>query len=211
MGVSRTHWRATRKLSQISIATPSIPSARSNEPLITCLFSADIGLWPPHGRGRESYVHVLSRVAQGLSRSIRVLRRLSPQTRNRSVRCPLEHPTIEAKAAEIAGPELMQQLQDDLNLRLHRRHVVLDLVIGQDRPGTRAVGSGCKSTAYRSLTCAGFYKTRLTLMCLVWITTRIRKPNSTPAPKRIFVNASRPSCRGYTKQSEIIGNATASR
>ncbi|MGZ4973856.1 MAG: family 1 glycosylhydrolase, partial [Limisphaerales bacterium] len=101
-----------------------------NEPLITCLFSADIGLWPPHGRGRDSYVHVLSRVAQGLSRSIRVLRRLSPQTE--IVLCDaLEHPTIEQKAAEMAGPELMQQLQEDLKLRLHRRHVVLDLITGR--------------------------------------------------------------------------------
>lgn len=101
-----------------------------NEPLITCLFSADIGLWPPFGRGRESYVHVLSRVAQGLSRSIRVLRRLSPQTE--IVLCDaLEHPTIEEKAAEVATPELLQQLHEDLKLRLHRRHVVLDLITGR--------------------------------------------------------------------------------
>jgi len=101
-----------------------------NEPLITCLFSADIGLWPPHGRGSEHYVHVLSRVAQGLSRSVRVLRQLSPQTE--ILLCDaLEHPTIEEKAADTAGPELMQQLQEDLKLRLHRRHVVLDLVTGR--------------------------------------------------------------------------------
>jgi len=101
-----------------------------NEPLITCLFSADIGLWPPHGKGRESYVHVVARVAQGLSRSIRALRQLSPQTE--IVLCDaLEHPTIEEKAAEIAAPELMDQLHEDLKLRLHRRHVVLDLVTGR--------------------------------------------------------------------------------
>jgi beta-glucosidase/6-phospho-beta-glucosidase/beta-galactosidase/glycosyltransferase involved in cell wall biosynthesis len=98
-----------------------------NEPLITCLFSADVGLWPPHGRGRESYAHVLSRVAQGVSRSIRVLRQLSPQTE--IVLCDaLEHPTIEEKAAEVATPELFKVLQDDLKLRRHRRHVVLDLI-----------------------------------------------------------------------------------
>ncbi len=59
-----------------------------------------------------------------------MLRRFSPQTE--IVLCDaLEHPTIEAKAAEMAGPELMQQLQEDLKLRLHRRHVVLDLVTGK--------------------------------------------------------------------------------
>src|SRR5262249_45823716 len=100
-----------------------------NEPLITCLFSADIGLWPPHGKVRDSYVHVLARVAQGLSRSIRVLRQMSPQTE--ILLCDaLEHPTIEEKASEMAGPELMRQLEEDLRLRLHRRHVVLDLITG---------------------------------------------------------------------------------
>jgi beta-glucosidase/6-phospho-beta-glucosidase/beta-galactosidase/glycosyltransferase involved in cell wall biosynthesis len=101
-----------------------------NEPLITCLFSGDIGLWPPHGRGRSAYVAVLARVAQGISRSIRVLRELSPETE--VVVCDaLEHSTIEEKAAETAGPELMKDIEQDLKLRLHRRHAVLDLITGQ--------------------------------------------------------------------------------
>ncbi|MDB6057050.1 MAG: glycosyltransferase, partial [Verrucomicrobiales bacterium] len=70
------------------------------------------------------------RVSQALSRSIRVLRRLSPQTE--IVVCDaLEHPTIEEKASEVARPELLRQLHEDLKLRLHRRHVVLDLITGR--------------------------------------------------------------------------------
>ena len=49
-----------------------------NEPLITALFCGDVGLWPPYGRGLNNYMTVLSRVAQGLSRAIRVLRETMP-------------------------------------------------------------------------------------------------------------------------------------
>ncbi|MFN7141572.1 MAG: beta-galactosidase, partial [Limisphaerales bacterium] len=45
-----------------------------NEPLITALYSGDIGLWPPYGRGLPNYVHLLSNISQGLCRSIRALR-----------------------------------------------------------------------------------------------------------------------------------------
>ena len=52
---------------------------------------------------------------------------------NRNRRCATRWNTrrIEEKAAEVAAPELLQQLHEDLKLRLHRRHVVLDLVLGR--------------------------------------------------------------------------------
>lgn len=101
-----------------------------NEPLITALFCGDVGLWPPHGRNLKVYMTVLSRIAQALSRSIRVLRELAPQTE--VVVCDaLEYPTIAPNSAETVSQELFSAMEKDLELRLNRRHIVLDLATGK--------------------------------------------------------------------------------
>src|SRR5215204_6902367 len=45
-----------------------------NEPLVSALFSGDFGFWPPHSRKWRGYMPVLSRIVQGVSRSIRAIR-----------------------------------------------------------------------------------------------------------------------------------------
>ncbi len=50
-----------------------------NEPLVSALFSGDLGFWPPHARKWRGYMPVLSRVAQGTSRAIRAIRSAAPE------------------------------------------------------------------------------------------------------------------------------------
>ncbi len=113
---------------QYAGAIPSVSPI--NEPLITALFCGDVGLWPPHGRSLRVYMTILSRVAQALNRSIRALRETMPGTE--IIVCDaLEFPTVEPKAVQVASPQLMKTIEDDLTLRLQRRHIVLDLVTGR--------------------------------------------------------------------------------
>ncbi len=101
-----------------------------NEPLITALFCGDVGLWPPHGRSLASYMTVLSRVAQGLSRSIRALRKTMSSVE--IVLCDaLEFTSADVECHKVASPELIKLIENDIVLRNHRRHVVLDLITGK--------------------------------------------------------------------------------
>lgn len=50
-----------------------------NEPLVTALFSGDLGFWPPHSRHWKGYFPVLSRVALATSRAIGAIRRSLPE------------------------------------------------------------------------------------------------------------------------------------
>jgi beta-glucosidase/6-phospho-beta-glucosidase/beta-galactosidase len=93
-----------------------------NEPLITALFSGDVGLWPPHGRGLQSYMNVLSRVSQGLCRSVRALRETMSS---------VEIVLCDALEFAFAEPNCESWIREDLVMRNGRRHVVLDLVTGR--------------------------------------------------------------------------------
>ncbi len=100
-----------------------------NEPLITALYSGDVGLWPPYGRGLTSYVQVVSRIAQGLCRSIRALRETMCSVE--IVLCDaLEFSFLENECHEKAPSDLVQKLQQDVLLRNGRRHLLIDLITG---------------------------------------------------------------------------------
>ena len=101
-----------------------------NEPLITAFFCGDVGIWPPHGRSLASYMTVLSRVAQGLTRSIRALRKTMSSVE--IVLCDaLEFTSADAECHKVASPELIKLIENDIVLRNHRRHIVLDLITGR--------------------------------------------------------------------------------
>ena len=101
-----------------------------NEPLITSLFCGDIGLWPPYGRGLNYYMTTLSRVGQALCRAIKVLRETMP-----GVEILVCDSLEVAVTYEDSGPEtsafLRETLRDDVARRMHRRHIVTDLVMGR--------------------------------------------------------------------------------
>ena len=101
-----------------------------NEPLITSLFCGDVGLWPPHGRSLMNYMTLLSRVSQGLSRSIRALRETMPGVE--IVLCDaLEFTRAEEDCQHRAPTDLFEKIQTDVLLRNGRRHIVLDLITGK--------------------------------------------------------------------------------
>ena len=101
-----------------------------NEPLITALFSGDVGVWPPHGKSLSSYMTVLSRTTQGLARSITALRETMPGVE--IVICDALEFASECPAAEDnCGSEILRGLREDVALRNNRRHVVLDLITGR--------------------------------------------------------------------------------
>src|SRR5262249_12598776 len=66
-----------------AIVSPSRDSVKTwcpfNEPLVSALFSGDFGFWPPHARKWRGYMPVLSRIVQGVSRSIRAIRESMPE------------------------------------------------------------------------------------------------------------------------------------
>ena len=101
-----------------------------NEPLITALFCGDIGLWPPYGRGLNNYMPILTRVAQGLSRAIKVLRETMPGVEI-LVSDSLEVAVTYEDSDEKSSPFLRESLRADVARRLERRHIVLDLVMGR--------------------------------------------------------------------------------
>jgi beta-glucosidase len=101
-----------------------------NEPLITALFCGDIGLWPPYGKGLRSYMTVLSRVAQGCCRAIRVLRELIPGVQI-LISDSLEVAATYEDSDETTSPFLRESLRADVARRMRRRHVVTDLIMGR--------------------------------------------------------------------------------
>ena len=101
-----------------------------NEPLITSLFCGDIGLWPPYGRGLNNYMTVLSRVAQALCRATRALRATMPGVEI-LVCDSLEVAVTFEDSDETTSPFLKESLRVDVERRMHRRHIVTDLVLGR--------------------------------------------------------------------------------
>ncbi len=101
-----------------------------NEPLITSLFCGDIGLWPPYGRGLGNYMTVVNRVAQGLCRAIRVLRQTMPGVEI-LVSDSLEVAATFEDSDETTSPYLKESLRADVERRMHRRHLVTDLILGR--------------------------------------------------------------------------------
>ena len=101
-----------------------------NEPLITSLFCGDIGLWPPYGRGLGNYMTVVNRVAQGLCRAIRALRETMPGVEI-LVSDSLEVAATFEDSDETTSPFLRESLRADVERRMHRRHLVTDLIFGR--------------------------------------------------------------------------------
>ena len=101
-----------------------------NEPLITSLFCGDIGLWPPYGRGLGNYMTVVNRVAQGVCRAIRVLRETMPGVEI-LISDSLEVAATFEDSDETTSPFLRESLRADVARRMHRRHLVTDLVLGR--------------------------------------------------------------------------------
>ena len=101
-----------------------------NEPLITALFCGDIGLWPPYGTGLRNYMTVLSRVAQGVCRATRVLREFLPGVQI-LISDSLEVAVTFEDSDETTSPFLRESLRADVARRMHRRHIVIDLVLGR--------------------------------------------------------------------------------
>jgi len=90
-----------------------------NEPLVSALFSGDMGFWPPHARKWRGYMPVLSRVVQGLSRSIRAIRAAQP-----------EATVLHVDAAE-AYKTRHKGLEAEVKRRNLRRFIVMDLLTGR--------------------------------------------------------------------------------
>ena len=101
-----------------------------NEPLITSLFCGDIGLWPPYGRGLNNYMTVLSRVAQAFCRATRALRATMPGVEI-LVSDSLEVAATFEDSDETTSPFLRESLRADVDRRMHRRHIVTDLILGR--------------------------------------------------------------------------------
>ena len=90
-----------------------------NEPLVCALFSGDFGFWPPHGRKWRGYMPVLSRIVQGVSRSIRAIRRVMP-----------EATVLMVDTAEHYKSR-HESLSEEVNRRNLRRFAVMDLLTGR--------------------------------------------------------------------------------
>ncbi len=101
-----------------------------NEPLITSLFCGDIGLWPPYGRGLNNYMTVVNRVAQGFCRATAALRETMPGVEI-LVSDSLEVAVTYEDSDETTSPFLKESLRADVDRRMHRRHLVTDLILGR--------------------------------------------------------------------------------
>jgi beta-glucosidase len=102
-----------------------------NEPLTTAFFAGDTGLWPPHGVGLQTYMFVLSRIAQALSRSIKALRETMGPIEIIVCDSLEVAKTDEPDSSEKTSPHLTESLGADVARRMERRHVVMDLVLGR--------------------------------------------------------------------------------
>src|SRR5207237_3371967 len=90
-----------------------------NEPLVLALFSGDFGFWPPHSRKWRGYMPVLSRIVQGVNRSIRAIRRAQPEA------------TVLLCANVENYKTRDESLQIEVKRRNHRRFVVMDPLTGR--------------------------------------------------------------------------------
>jgi beta-glucosidase/6-phospho-beta-glucosidase/beta-galactosidase len=102
-----------------------------NEPLTTAYFSGDAGLWPPHGKGLASYMRILTNLAQGFCRSTRVLRETMPGIE--IILCDSLEVAVtnEPDSSEKTSPHLIESLGIDVERRMQRRHIVMDLIMGR--------------------------------------------------------------------------------
>jgi beta-glucosidase/6-phospho-beta-glucosidase/beta-galactosidase len=90
-----------------------------NEPLVTALFSGDMGFWPPFQRKWRGYMPVLSRVVQAVSRGIRAIRRVMPEA------------TVLLCDASESYKTRVESLQAEVKRRNLRRFLVMDLLTGR--------------------------------------------------------------------------------
>ncbi len=90
-----------------------------NEPLVSALFSGDFGFWPPHSRKWRGYMPVLTRIVQAVSRGIRAIRRVQPES------------TVLLCDASENYKTRVPALQKEVNRRNLRRFVVMDLLTGR--------------------------------------------------------------------------------
>src|SRR5439155_23720205 len=90
-----------------------------NEPLVSALFSGDFGFWPPHSRKWRGYMPVLSRIVQGVSRSIAAIRQEMP-----------EATVLLCDAAETYKSR-DEELAVEVARRNLRRFLVTDLLLGR--------------------------------------------------------------------------------
>ena len=103
----------TRYRQQVKIWCPF------NEPLVSALFSGDLGFWPPYQRKWRGYMPVLTRVVQAVSRGIRAIRRVMP-----------EATVLLCDAAENYKTR-DDSLQGECRRRNLRRFIVMDLLMGR--------------------------------------------------------------------------------
>src|SRR5277367_4495452 len=90
-----------------------------NEPLVSALFSGDLGFWPPYQRKWRGYMPVLTRVVQGVSRGIRAIRAAMPEA------------TVLLCDASENYRTRVESLQPEVRRRNLRRFVVMDLLTGR--------------------------------------------------------------------------------
>jgi beta-glucosidase/6-phospho-beta-glucosidase/beta-galactosidase/glycosyltransferase involved in cell wall biosynthesis len=90
-----------------------------NEPLVSALFSGDLGFWPPYQRKWRGYMPVLTRVVQAVSRGIRAIRAAAPEA------------TVLLCDASENYRTRVESLQPEVRRRNLRRFVVMDLLTGR--------------------------------------------------------------------------------
>ena len=90
-----------------------------NEPLVSALFSGDLGFWPPYHRKWRGYMPVLSRIVQAVSRGIRAIRRVAPDA------------TVLLCDASENFKTRVESLQTECRRRNTRRFIVMDLLTGR--------------------------------------------------------------------------------
>lgn len=103
----------TRYRNQVKIWCPF------NEPLVSALFSGDLGFWPPYQRKWRGYMPVLGRIVQAVSRGIRAIRRAMPEA------------TVLLCDASENFKTRIDSLQAECRRRNLRRFIVMDLLTGR--------------------------------------------------------------------------------
>ncbi len=102
-----------------------------NEPLTTAYFCGDAGLWPPHGHGLHDYCVLLTRLAQAFCRATRKLRLTMPNVEIMVCDSLEVATTSEPNSSEKTSPFLTESLAADVERRMLRRHIVMDLISGR--------------------------------------------------------------------------------
>ncbi|MBV9673489.1 MAG: family 1 glycosylhydrolase [Verrucomicrobia bacterium] len=102
-----------------------------NEPLTTAYFCGDAGLWPPHGHGLHDYCVLLTRLAQAFCRATRKLRLTMPNVEIMVCDSLEVATTSEPNSSEKTSPFLTESLVADVERRMLRRHIVMDLILGR--------------------------------------------------------------------------------